>query len=414
MRNHKFSFYQAGQNNGKTKFPVKAWDMGVDFDKNTYDQLFNIASMPFIHSHVAAMPDAHVGKGATVGSVIATKGAVIPAAVGVDLGCGMCAFQTTLKANNLPDNLHPVRIAIEAAVPHGRTDNGGRNDRGTWGQTGVDQISRWNTLATQYETIIAKHPKAVSHKTAEFVGTLGTGNHFIELCLDENDNVWVMLHSGSRGVGNRIGSYFIEKAKDEMRRWFIFDNLPDQDCAYLVEHTEIFDDYVDAVNWAQDFASENRKAMMSQTLAAMRTVLPYFSITEHAVNCHHNYISRENHFGANVIVTRKGAVRARHGDLGIIPGSMGTGSFIVRGLGNKDSFCSCSHGAGRKMSRTEARKKITLADHVAATNHVECRKDDDVIDESPAAYKNICAVLEAQTDLVEIVHRLRGIVNIKG
>jgi tRNA-splicing ligase RtcB len=411
MAEQKFTCYGP---TGNAKFPVKAWDHGVEFDANTFDQLFNVASLPFIHSHVAAMPDSHLGKGATVGSVIATKGAVIPAAVGVDLGCGMAAVKLTLMGKDLPDNLHAVRSSIEAAVPHGRTDNGGKNDRGAWGSAPADQAARWSVLADQYDAIIAKHPKAASRKTAEFVGTLGTGNHFIELCLDENDAVWVMLHSGSRGVGNKIGQYFIDKAKEEMRRYFIDKYLADQDCAYLVEHTQLFDDYVEAVHWAQEFASENRKAMMAQTLSAVRTVLPEFSVTETAVNCHHNYISRENHFGANVIVTRKGAVRAREGDLGIIPGSMGTGSFIVRGLGNPDSFCSCSHGAGRRISRHQARKEITLADHIAATAHIECRKDAEVIDESPAAYKNLDAVMNAQTDLVEIVHRLTGIVNVKG
>jgi tRNA-splicing ligase RtcB len=394
--------------------PIKAWNRGIEFDENTIAQLKNVASMPFVHSHVAAMPDAHLGKGATVGSVIATRGAVIPAAVGVDIGCGMCAWKLSLNASALPDNLHAIRSAIEEAVPHGRTDNGGKNDRGTWGDTPSTATNRWAALDDGYRKILEKHPKAASHKTAEFIGTLGTGNHFIELCLDEDDSVWVMLHSGSRGVGNKIGTYFIERAKDEMQRYFIDRFLPDQDCAYLVEKTELFHDYIDAVEWAQEFALENRKAMMAQTLGALRTLLPEFAVTETAVNCHHNYVARENHGGKNVIVTRKGAVRARQGDLGIIPGSMGTGSFIVRGLGNAESFCSCSHGAGRKMSRGEARKKITLDEHIAATAHVECRKDEDVIDESPAAYKDIGAVIAAQGDLIEVVHRLRGVVNVKG
>jgi tRNA-splicing ligase RtcB len=396
--------------------PVKMWDYGVEFDDNTIQQLRNIASLPFIHSHVAAMPDAHVGIGATVGSVIATKGAVVPAAVGVDIGCGMSAYQTSLTANDLPDNLGPLRSAIEVAVPHGRTDNGGANDTGTWLSQGGDQLDwrdlaqrnasyRWAGLSDRYVKIVAKHPKVESRKKSQFIGTLGTGNHFIEICLDENDSVWVMLHSGSRGVGNRIGTYFIEKAKEEMRRYYIDKFLPDQDCAYLVEKTDLFYDYVEAVEFAQDFALENRKAIASQVFTSMRTVLPPFSLTETAVNCHHNYISRENHGGQNVIITRKGAVRARQGDLGIIPGSMGTGSFIVRGLGSPHSFCSCSHGAGRRMSRGEAKRKITIEEHV---------KDEGVLDESPAAYKDIGAVMEAQSDLVEIVYRLRQVVNVKG
>lgn len=396
--------------------PIKAWNQGVDFDSGTYKQLQNIAALPFIHKHVAAMPDAHVGIGATVGSVIASKGAIVPAAVGVDIGCGMCAWKLSLKASDLPDNLAQVRADIEAAVPHGRTDSGGANDKGTFTIKTIieDNLVRWDRLYQRYDALTAKHPRAKSRKTFEALGTLGTGNHFIELCLDENDDVWVMLHSGSRGLGNRIGTYFIDKAKEEMRRYHIDKFLPDADCAYLVEHTEIFDDYVEAVELAQDFAMENRKAMMVQTLAALRKTLPEFSVTETAINCHHNYISKENHFGENVFITRKGAVRARKGDLGIIPGSMGTGSFIVRGLGNTESFCSCSHGAGRKMSRTQAMKCITIEDHIKATEGVECRKDAAVLDESPAAYKDVNAVMAAQDDLVEIVYRLRQIVNVKG
>lgn len=406
-----FTYIEPAQSGHKA---IKAWNKGVEFDDNTIQQLRNIASLPFVHRHVAAMPDAHLGKGATVGSVIATKGAIIPAAVGVDIGCGMMAWKTDLNASDLPDNLFDLRCDIEAAVPHGRTDNGGRNDRGTWCDCPVHATSSWLSISEKYRKITDKHPKAASHKTAEFIGTLGTGNHFIEICLDENDVVWVMLHSGSRGVGNKIGSYFIDKAKEEMRRWHIDRFLPDQDCAYLVENTELFDDYVDAVGFAQDFAWKNREAMMEATLRALHKHVRPFHATEMAVNCHHNYISREHHFGENVIITRKGAVRARSGDFGIIPGSMGTGSFIVRGLGNDESFCSCSHGAGRRMSRGEAFKKITLEEHLKATEGIECRKDAAVLDESPAAYKDLGAVMAAQSDLVEIVHRLRQIVNVKG
>lgn len=396
------------------KHLIKTWTRGVLLEDAARQQLRNIASMSFIHSHVAAMPDVHWGMGATVGSVIATKGAIIPAAVGVDIGCGMMAVQTTLTASQLPDNLHALRSEIEAAIPHGRTDNGGKNDRGAFGEVSGSRAERWSRLSAQYDEIIAKHPKAKGYNSANHLGTLGTGNHFIEVCLDEYGFVWAMLHSGSRGPGNRIGSYFIEAAKREMERWHISPYLPDQDLAYLVEHTELFDDYVNAVHWAQDYAMENRKAMMEATLGAMRKHLPEFSITEHAVNCHHNYVSRENHFGANVLVTRKGAVRARDGDLGIIPGSMGTGSFIVRGKGNPHSFCSCSHGAGRAMSRGEAKKRITLEDHAKAMEGIEARLDADVLDESPAAYKDIGAVMAAQSDLVDIVYRLRQVLNVKG
>lgn len=398
----------------KQRFPVKAWDHGVEFDEGTYRQLANIASMPFIHKHVAAMPDAHIGIGATVGSVIATKGAIIPAAVGVDIGCGMMAWRISLTTDDLPSSLGHVRAAMERATPHGRTNNGGAGDRGAWEKVPASALQRWHYLLDRYERIIEKHPKAKATNGANHLGTLGTGNHFIELCSDETGQLWIMLHSGSRGIGNRLGSYFIEKAKEEMARWHITEYLPDQDCAYLVENSAIFDDYVEAVSWGQDFAWENRKQMMAQTVNVLREVLPPFVITEMCVNCHHNYIDKERHFGDDVWVTRKGAVRAREGDFGIIPGSMGTGSFIVRGKGNKDSFCSCSHGAGRRMSRTQAKKVISLEDHAKATDGVECRKDEDVLDESPAAYKDLGAVLAAQRDLVEIVHRLKTLVNVKG
>jgi tRNA-splicing ligase RtcB len=394
---------------------LKMWCEGVEVEADARTQLDNIAALPFIAGHVAVMPDVHLGKGATVGSVIPTVGAVVPAAVGVDIGCGMMAVRLSLTANDLPDNLASIRSHIESVVPHGRTDNGGKNDKGTWSDVPARVMIKWKLLQNRYDAIVAKHPKIASHKTFEFMGTLGTGNHFIELCLDEDDYVWVMLHSGSRGVGNKIGQYFIDAAKREMERYHILPYLPDQDLSYLVENTTLFDDYVEAVSWAQEFAALNRQLMMVAVIEVLRRRLPPFVVSdEKAVNCHHNYIAKENHFGKNVWVTRKGAVRARKDDLGIIPGSMGTGSFIVRGLGNQESFCSCSHGAGRRMSRNAARKAITLEDHIKATEGIECRKDVDVIDESPAAYKDIGAVMAAQDDLVEIVHRLRQVLNVKG
>lgn len=394
--------------------PVKAWIDGVAIEDAAKKQLLNAASMPFIHKWIAAMPDVHAGIGATVGSVIPTKKAIIPAAVGVDIGCGMSAIQTTLKANDLPDSLGHIRAAIEKAVPHGRTDNGGKNDRGAWANSPKHHEKVWQDLKTGYEKIIAKHPKLDRGNHLNHLGTLGTGNHFIEVCLDEVNQVWFMLHSGSRGVGNRIGSYFIELAKEDMRRWFI--NLPDQDLAYLPEGTEHFNDYVEAVHWAQEFAMWNRKLMMENVINAIRSVggLPSFETGLEAIHCHHNYVAIENHYGENVFVTRKGAVRARLGDMGIIPGSMGARSYIVRGKGNPESFMSCSHGAGRAMSRTEAKKRFTIADHIAATAGIECRKDEDVIDETPAAYKDIDAVMEAQSDLVEVVHTLKQVVCVKG
>jgi tRNA-splicing ligase RtcB len=392
---------------------VKMWTKGVAVDPKAREQLSRAAKMPFIFKHVAAMPDVHVGIGATVGSVIPTKGAVIPAAVGVDIGCGMMAARTSLHASDLPDNLEPIRTAIEKAVPHGRDVGHGRRDKGSWGDPPPEIVAAWATLAERFKQITAKYPKLEKTNNLVHLGTLGTGNHFIELCLDESDGVWVMLHSGSRGVGNAIGSFFIELAREDMRKWFI--NLPDEDLAYFPEGTEHFDDYIEAVGWAQDFAALNRRMMMTNVIRALRGVISKpFEAELEAVNCHHNYVQREHHFGQNVLVTRKGAVRAAEGVMGIIPGSMGAKSFIVRGRGNKESFDSCSHGAGRLMSRHEAKRRFTLDDHIAATEGVECRKDEDVIDETPAAYKPIEAVMAAQADLVEVVHTLKQVVCVKG
>ncbi|HHO54540.1 MAG TPA: RtcB family protein [Deltaproteobacteria bacterium] len=392
---------------------IKAWTRGVPVEDAAWDQLGRIAQLPFVHKWVAAMPDVHLGRGATVGSVIPTTGAIVPAAVGVDIGCGMMAVRTSLSASELPDGLAEVRAAIEGAVPHGRTRNGGSGDRGAWGDLPEAYGHAWNKLLMDgWKTLCDKHPKLARGNTENHLGTLGTGNHFIEVCLDEVDRVWIMLHSGSRGVGNRIGQHFIRLAKGEMERWYV--SLPDMDLAYLPEGTEHFDDYVEAVGWAQEFARLNRALMMQATVSAMQQVLGAFSADEMAVNCHHNYVTKEHHFGKNVWVTRKGAVRAGPGDLGIIPGSMGARSYIVRGKGSTASFHSCSHGAGRAMSRTAARRRFTVEDHVAATEGVECRKDEAVIDETPMAYKDIDAVMAAQADLVQIVHTLKQIVCVKG
>jgi len=398
-----------------SRLPVKAWTRGVQVEDSAKQQLLNLANMPFVHSHVAAMPDVHWGTGATVGSVIATKGAIIPAAVGVDIGCGMAAQRTTLVASDLPDNLHNLRTAIEAAIPHGRTNDGGPNDRGAWNRVPEGVYRRLEPRMALLKAITDKHPKIerAAQRAAHHAGTLGTGNHFVEICLDEEQRVWVMLHSGSRGIGNRIGSYFIEAAKKDMERWFI--NLPDKDLAYLPEGSDLFDDYFEAVNWAQDFAKLNRDVMMEAALGALAAEVPKAFVCDcGAVNCHHNYVSRERHFGENVLLTRKGAVDAHEGVFGIIPGSMGAKSFIVQGKGNRDSFCSCSHGAGRKMSRGEAERTFTVADHEAATAGVECRKDAGVLDETPAAYKDIDAVMAAQADLVSVVHTLKQVVCVKG
>lgn len=393
--------------------PIKMWTKGVPVEDKAREQLRKTAEMPFIFNHLAVMPDVHVGIGSTVGSVIPTKDAIIPAAVGVDIGCGMMAARTTLTADDLPDNLGPLRAAIERAVPHGRT-GGRRRDKGSWENPPDAALDVWGgELSGRFEAIVDKHPKIAKSNNLKHLGTLGTGNHFVEVCLDEVDHVWFMLHSGSRGVGNRIGSYFIELAKKDMRKWFI--NLPDENLAYFPEGTDHFYDYVEAVDWAQSFAAANRTVMMANTIAAARSVIAKpFEAEAEAVNCHHNYVTRENHFGENIFVTRKGAVRAAKGVLGIIPGSMGARSYIVRGLGNEESFCSCSHGAGRVMSRTAAKKAVSMEEHLAAVAHVECRTDEGVLDETPAAYKNIDAVMDAQKDLVEVVHTLRQVVCVKG
>ena len=346
---------------------------------------------------------------------------MIPAAVGVDIGCGMCAAKTSLTASDLPDNLAAIRSSIEAAVPHGRTNHGMPGDQGAWGENPPALVrTSFQQHQKALDAILDKHPKVVrtgspQQRSLNHFGTLGTGNHFIEVCLDESDSVWVMLHSGSRGIGNGIGMYFINLAKEDMRKWYI--NLPDENLAYLPEGTDHFDDYVEAVDWAQGFARTNRTIMMERTLAAIGQALGReFDHDSHetAVNCHHNYVAKEHHYGANVWVTRKGAARARVGDLGIIPGSMSVRSYIVRGKGNPDAFHSCSHGAGRAMSRNAARKRFSIEDHKQATAGVECRKDADVFDETPGAYKDIDAVMAAQTDLIEIVHTLKQIVCVKG
>lgn len=397
------------------KIPVKIWT--DEIETTALQQLQNIAQMPIIHHHVAAMPDVHWGIGATVGSVIPCKSAIIPAAVGVDLGCGMIACQLNLTAKDLPDNLHNVRTQIEAAVPHGRTDRGNKNDRGAWRHIPAQVAETWQKMGLhKIKVLTERHPDLIKGhvNTINHLGTLGTGNHFIELCLDEMQHVWVMLHSGSRGIGNRIGSYFIELAKQDMQH--ALGNLPDKDLAYFKESTQYFDDYVTAVHWAQEFAKYNRLIMLENTLQAIRKAFKRNDITvqEQAINCHHNYVELEQHYGANVWVTRKGAIRARKNELGIIPGSMGAQSYIVRGKGNAESFTSCAHGAGRKMSRNEAKKRFNQIDLSEQTRGVECRKDKDVIDEIPAAYKDIDVVMANQADLVDVVHVLKQVVCVKG
>ena len=394
--------------------PIKSWTVGVPFEEEARQQLVNISRLPFIHKWVAAMPDVHLGKGATIGSVVPTLGAVIPAAVGVDIGCGMMAVRTSMTSQHLPENLKGVRSAIERAVPHGRSAHlRGNRDKGAWSNLPADVAEAWKSLSTQFDVLAEKHRVLKNTNNVNHFGTLGTGNHFIEVCLDEHDSVWFMLHSGSRGVGNRIGTHFIELAKKDMERWLI--QLPDKDLAYLPEGSDHFEQYVEAVEWAQSFAKINREVMMNRVIAAVKEALDIeYDAKLEAVNCHHNYVSREHHYGKNVLVTRKGAVRARAGEMGIIPGSMGARSFIVRGLGNEESFCSCSHGAGRVMSRTKAKQLVSLSEHAKATAGVECRKDEGVIDETPSAYKDIDKVMQAQKDLVEVVYTLKQVVCVKG
>jgi tRNA-splicing ligase RtcB len=389
------------------RVPVKVWT--PDLEPLARRQLENVAALPIVHGHIAAMPDVHAGIGATVGSVIPTKGAIVPSAVGVDIGCGVNAVQLSLGAGDLPDSLARMRAAIEAAVPVGFEMHRGVD---------AERKRAAAALAPGLHRILELNPrlqamqKDVRETWLRQLGTLGGGNHFIEICLDESQAVWVVLHSGSRGIGNAIGRHFIERARREMERSDA--HLPDRDLAWLAEGTPAFDQYVEAVHWAQDYAMENRREMMRAILAAIAPCLPPFRIVGEAINCHHNYVAREKHFGENVYVTRKGAIRAGAGDLGVIPGSMGARSYIIRGKGNAQALCSCAHGAGRRMSRNEARKRFSAADVRAQTAGVECRKDAGVVDEIPGAYKDIDEVMAHQADLVEVVHTLKQVVCVKG
>lgn len=388
------------------RVPIKIWT--EDFDERSKEQLSNIASLPFIHHHVAAMPDVHLGIGATIGSVIATHKAIIPAAVGVDIGCGMVACRLSITANDIEEkSLRKVFDQISRDVPVGRAQH--KDDR-VLADAAKPFESRLNRMTEKHPELLKAFGKFSNWVNQ--MGTLGGGNHFIEVCLDESDQVWIMLHSGSRGIGNALADYFIKLAKKDMEQWMI--HLPDQNLAYFPEGTEHFDDYVEAVGWAQEYAFQNRQSMVDLVLAALSRHLPTFEVTSEVVNCHHNYVERENHFGASVWVTRKGAIRAREGDLGIIPGSMGARSYIVRGKGNPESFCSSAHGAGRRMSRTAAEKQFSEADMLEQTKGVICRKDKGVIDEIPGAYKDIDSVMENQKDLTDVLHQLKQVVCVKG
>jgi tRNA-splicing ligase RtcB (3'-phosphate/5'-hydroxy nucleic acid ligase) len=390
--------------------PVKVWTK--DIEHEAIQQLVNVSQLPIIHGHIAAMPDVHAGIGATVGAVIPTKSAIIPAAVGVDIGCGMNAVRLSIKAAELPDNLYRIRTAIETAVPVGFSQHDASKVRGS------QHARTARTLDQRLDSIVGKHPalmkmqKRFNETWVCQLGTLGGGNHFIELCLDEEQFVWVMLHSGSRGIGNVMGRYFIEAAKKDMRRHKM--HLPDADLAYFSEGSAWFDDYVEAVDWAQDYALLNRRELKRLVLAVLERELSpsinAWKVMGEAINCHHNYVQRETHFGENLFVTRKGAISARAGELGIIPGSMGAKSYIVRGLGNPESLCSCSHGAGRRMSRSAAKRMFSREDLAAQTLGVECRKDGGMVDEIPGAYKDIDVVMANQADLVEVVHTMKQVV----
>ena len=384
-----------------TNVDIRMWTRPGEVEDQAMRQLQNIAALPWTFKHVAVMPDVHYGKGATVGSVIAMRDAVSPAAVGVDIGCGMTAVKTSLRAEDLPDDLGKLRSNIEKSVPvgfgkHKATAFGGR-DAADWDQfwRGFDDL----TSAVRGQADKALHQ----------MGTLGGGNHFIELCLDTEGGVWLMLHSGSRGIGNLLAQHHIEVAQ----RLAHNQSLPDPDLAVFLAHTPQMAAYRHDLFWAQDYARRNRAVMTRLICDVLRKVFWTIKFDE-PISCHHNYVAEETHFDTEVLVTRKGAIRARRGDLGIIPGSMGTGSYIVRGLGNPDSFESASHGAGRRMSRNKARKQFSTADLAAQTAGVECRKDSGVVDEIPAAYKDIDQVIQDQSDLVEVVAKLKQVVCVKG
>ncbi len=392
---------------GDTRVPVKIWTEDVEAEAS--EQLRRTANLPFVFRHVAAMPDVHLGKGATIGSVIATKGAIVPSAVGVDIGCGMCAVQLPFSIESLggSEKLRELRHSIERSVPTGRDGNKEESDRMLDAFVGFGSCH-----AERMDSRVIRNARLQ-------LGSLGGGNHFIEICSDKVGGAWLMLHSGSRNIGKHLAERHIEAAKGIMKKYFI--ELPDPDLAFLAQGTAEFQAYISDLNWAQSYAKANRNEMKLRILkdlshhvygdgGVLESKLPELF----SVDCHHNYTEIEHHYGQNVYVTRKGAVRARAGDFGIIPGSMGTRSYIVRGRGNPESFCSCAHGAGRRMSRRRARENFTTDDLRNQTAGVECRKDDSVLDEIPGAYKDIDEVMENQSDLVEVVHELKQVLCVKG
>lgn len=383
----------------KSRVPVKIWT--DDVESSALNQLANIANLPFVFKHVSAMPDVHMGIGAAVGSVIATQGAVSPATVGVDLGCGMVATKLKgITATHFEGKLSELRHSIERSIPVGFNSNNEIKQ----------DVKRWAGWASYIDL----HPKVqdIKQRAMSQMGSLGGGNHFVELCLDTEGGIWFVLHSGSRNIGKSLAERHIDGAKGLMKKLFI--HLPDPDLAYFAQGTDEYKKYLFDLSWAQDYARENRDVMMRKVLKDVSHLLGFIPEAEIQINCHHNFAVMESHYGENVLVTRKGAVRARIGDMGIIPGSMGTRTYIVKGLGNPESFNSCSHGAGRRMSRGEAKRTFTIDDLAKQTEGIECRKDAGVLDEIPGAYKKIEDVMANQSDLVEIVAELRQILCIKG
>jgi tRNA-splicing ligase RtcB len=384
--------------------PIRTWAPADEIEGDAIRQLKAVASLPWVAHHVAVMPDVHLGKGATVGSVVALRGAVAPAAVGVDIGCGMAAVKTSLSAGDLPDDLRPLRLAIEEQVPVGRA----QYDAPAWASASDEVKERSAALLHRFGDL-APAVRGLGDRASRQVGTLGGGNHFIEVCLDAQNAVWVMLHSGSRHIGAALAEHHMSAA----RRLFHNKDLPDPDLAVFLAGSPAFDAYRRDLFWAQEYAALNRALMLERILRIVRKKWPRARF-DPAVSCHHNYVAEERHFDEDLLVTRKGAIRAGKGELGIIPGSMGTRSYIVRGKGNPLSFESASHGAGRRMSRTQAKASFTVADLERQTKGVECRKDRGVLDEAPKAYKNIDRVMEQQSDLVEIVAELKQVICVKG
>jgi tRNA-splicing ligase RtcB (3'-phosphate/5'-hydroxy nucleic acid ligase) len=383
--------------------PIRSWAPPHEIESSALAQLKAVASLPWVAHHVAVMPDVHLGRGATVGSVIALRGAIAPAAVGVDIGCGMAAVRTSVLAKHLPDNLRRLRDAIEDAVPVGR----GMHAAPVW-QDVVELEAQGNALMDRF-TDLAPSVQRLVERASRQVGSLGGGNHFIEICLDTEGRVWVMLHSGSRHIGAALAEFHMEAA----RRSFHGFELPDPDLAVFLAGTPPFEAYRRDLLWAQEYARLNRDVMLARLQGVLRRAFRRIEF-DAPISCHHNYVAEERHFDEDLLVTRKGAIRAGAGELGIIPGSMGTRSYIVRGKGNPLAFESASHGAGRRMSRTEARRHFTVRDLERQTEGIECRKDRGVIDEAPKAYKNIDRVMEQQSDLVEIVAELKQVVCVKG